>query len=101
MTQNPLAAWVTIIVMDVWHWTSLVVLLSYAGLVSIPDAYYQAAKIDGASPWKVFRYIQLPKMKHCADHRDPVALHGQLQHLHRALRADRRRPGQLDHAAVD
>lgn len=63
MTQNPFAAWVTIIVMDVWHWTSLVVLLSYAGLVSIPDAYYQAAKIDGASPWKVFRYIQLPKMK--------------------------------------
>jgi glycerol transport system permease protein len=49
--------------MDVWHWTSLVVLLSYAGLVSIPDAYYQAAKIDGASNWSVFRYIQLPKMK--------------------------------------
>ena len=63
MTQDPLAAWITIIVMDVWHWTSLVVLLAYAGLVSIPDAYYQAAKIDGASPWKVFRYIQLPKMK--------------------------------------
>ena len=57
MTQQPFSAWVTIIVMDVWHWTSLVVLLSYAGLVSIPDAYYQAAKIDGASPWKVFRYI--------------------------------------------
>ncbi|HVK90391.1 MAG TPA: sugar ABC transporter permease [Mycoplana sp.] len=56
-------AWVTLIVMDVWHWTSLVVLLCYAGLVSIPDAYYQAAKIDGASRWAVFRYIQLPKMK--------------------------------------
>jgi len=63
MTQDPVAAWVTIIAMDVWHWTSLVVLLSYAGLVSIPDAYYQAARIDGASPWSVFRYIQLPKMK--------------------------------------
>jgi len=63
MTQSPFAAWATIITMDVWHWTSLVVLLSYAGLVSIPDAYYQAAKIDGASPLKVFRYIQLPKMK--------------------------------------
>ena len=63
MTRSPFAAWATIITMDVWHWTSLVVLLSYAGLVSIPDAYYQAAKIDGASPWKVFRYIQLPKMK--------------------------------------
>ncbi|KNG94219.1 carbohydrate ABC transporter permease [Pseudaestuariivita atlantica] len=63
MTQNPLAAWITIIVMDVWHWTSLVVLLSYAGLVSISDAYYQAARIDGASRWSVFRYIELPKMK--------------------------------------
>jgi glycerol transport system permease protein len=62
-TQDPVAAWVTMILMDVWHWTSLVVLLTYAGLVSIPDAYYQAAKIDGASPWAVFRYIQLPKLK--------------------------------------
>ncbi len=63
MTQDPLAAWITIIAMDVWHWTSLVVLLSYAGLVSIPDDYYRAARIDGASNFAVFRYIQLPKMK--------------------------------------
>lgn len=62
-TQDPVAAWFTTILMDVWHWTSLVVLLSYAGLRSIPDAYYQAAKIDGAGAWAVFRYIQLPKMK--------------------------------------
>src|SRR5919106_724332 len=55
--------WVTVCLMDVWHWTSLVVLLAYAGLVSIPDAYYQAAKIDGARSWAIFRYIQLPKMK--------------------------------------
>jgi len=62
-TQQPVAAWLTTVLMDVWHWTSLVVLLAYAGLCSIPDAYYQAAKIDGASAWAVFRYIQLPKMK--------------------------------------
>lgn len=60
--RDPFDAWVTVIIMDVWHWTSLVVLLCYAGLVSIPDAYYQAAKIDGASRWAVFRFIQLPKM---------------------------------------
>lgn len=60
---NWIDAWVTIIVMDVWHWTSLVVLLCYSGLVAIPEAYYQAARIDGASKWKVFRYIQLPKMQ--------------------------------------
>ncbi|MGR3442078.1 MAG: carbohydrate ABC transporter permease, partial [Thalassococcus profundi] len=61
-TQDTLDAWITIIVMDVWHWTSLVALLAFAGLKSIPDAYYQAAKIDQASRWKVFRYIELPKM---------------------------------------
>ncbi len=62
-TQQPVSAWLTTVLMDVWHWTSLVVLLAYAGLCSIPDAYYQAAKIDGSSTWAVFRYIQLPKMK--------------------------------------
>jgi len=62
-TRQPLAAWFTIVLMDVWHWTSLVVLLSYAGLCSIPDAYYQAARIDGAGRLAIFRFIQLPKMK--------------------------------------
>ncbi len=62
-TQDTFSAWITVVVMDVWHWTSLVVLLCYAGLSSIPDAYYQAARIDGASKWAVFRHIQLPKMK--------------------------------------
>jgi glycerol transport system permease protein len=61
-TSDPIAAWITVIVMDVWHWTSLVALLCYAGLQAIPDAYYQAAKIDQASRWKVFRYIELPKL---------------------------------------
>jgi len=63
-TRQPISAWFTLILMDVWHWTSLVALLCYAGLVSIPDAYYQAAKIDGARSWAVFRFIQLPKLRH-------------------------------------
>jgi glycerol transport system permease protein len=62
-TNNAIHAWMTVIAMDVWHWTSLVALLCYAGLQSIPEAYYQAAKIDQASRWKVFRYIELPKMR--------------------------------------
>jgi glycerol transport system permease protein len=60
---NPFDAWATVLVMDVWHWTSLVALLCYSGLRAIPDAYYQAARIDGASPWAVFRFVQLPKLK--------------------------------------
>lgn len=56
--------WIVIICMDVWHWTSLVVILCYSALTTIPMSYYQAAAIDGASPWQVFRYIQLPKLYH-------------------------------------
>src|ERR1700712_778461 len=62
-TAGVLSAWITIVVMDVWHWTSLIALLSYAGLKSIPDAYYQAARIDGASRLAVFTTIQLPKLR--------------------------------------
>jgi glycerol transport system permease protein len=62
-TGNATHAWLTVLVMDVWHWTPLVALLCFAGLRSIPDAYYQAARIDGASNLAVFRYIQLPKLR--------------------------------------
>ena len=62
-TGNPVHAWLTVLLMDVWHWTPLIGLLGYAGLRSIPDAYYQAASIDGASKAAVFWYVQLPKMR--------------------------------------
>ena len=62
-TADWISAWVTIVAMDVWHWTPLVALLAFAGLRSIPDAYYQAARIDAASRLAVFRYIELPKMR--------------------------------------
>ena len=63
VTQDAVSAWTTIVVIDVWHWTPLVILLSYAGLRAIPDAYYQAARIDGASRWAVFAKIELPKLQ--------------------------------------
>ncbi|MEO5728536.1 MAG: sugar ABC transporter permease [Byssovorax sp.] len=62
-TARAFDAWITVLIMDVWHWTPLVTLLCYAGLRAIPEAYYQAARIDGASPWAVFRYIELPKLR--------------------------------------
>jgi len=61
--NNPIDAWLTVVLMDVWHWTSLIALLCYSGLRAIPDAYYQAAQIDRASNWAIFKYIQLPKLK--------------------------------------
>jgi len=62
-TSSPLDAWITLMFMEVWHWTPLVALLAYSGLRAIPEAYFQAARIDGASAWATFRYIQLPKMR--------------------------------------
>ena len=62
-TASPVDAWITVMLMEVWHWTPLVALLAYSGLRAIPEAYYQAAKIDGASAWSIFLYVQLPKMR--------------------------------------
>ena len=62
-TASASQAWFTLLAMDVWHWTSLVALLSYSGLRSIPDPYYQAAQLDGASQWQTFRWVELPKLK--------------------------------------
>ncbi len=62
-TGDPVDAWLTVLLMDVWHWTPLVALLCYSGLRAIPEAFYQAAEIDRASRWAVFRYIQLPRLK--------------------------------------
>ena len=62
-TGSALDAWITLLLMDVWHWTSLVALLAFAGLASIPRACYQAAELDGANAWQVFRYVELPRLR--------------------------------------
>jgi glycerol transport system permease protein len=61
--NSAVVTWIVLALMDTWHWTSLVVLLCFAGLRAIPDDYYRAASIDGASRWAVFRHIQLPKLR--------------------------------------
>lgn len=60
---HPLAAWVPVILADVWKTTPFVALLLLAGLQTIDPALYQAARIDGAGPWQRFRYITLPLLR--------------------------------------
>ncbi|MGE0623597.1 MAG: carbohydrate ABC transporter permease [Pseudomonadales bacterium] len=62
-TAEPLHAWITLLMMDVWHWTSLVALLAFSGLTAIPAPYYQAAAMDGMSGAQVFRHVELPRLK--------------------------------------
>lgn len=57
-----LHTWLLLLTVDTWHWLGLVVVMAYAGLSSIPEAYRQAAAIDGASRWDVFRFIELPRI---------------------------------------
>jgi glycerol transport system permease protein len=61
--NDPLTAWIVLLLMDAWHWTGLVVLLCYSGLRAIPEPYLQAARIDGAGPWAIFRHVQLPRLR--------------------------------------
>jgi glycerol transport system permease protein len=63
VSSSTVDAWWTVLAMDIWHWTPLVVLICYAGLQAIPEEYYMAAKIDRASPWKTFRYVTLPNLR--------------------------------------
>ncbi|MBW6399611.1 sugar ABC transporter permease [Roseomonas sp. HJA6] len=50
----------TLVMVEVWHWTPLVMLILLGGLASLPLDPYEAAKIDGASAWQAFRHITLP-----------------------------------------
>jgi glycerol transport system permease protein len=61
--NTPWHVWGALAAMDAWHWTSLVVLLCYAALQTVPEEHYRAAQIDGASRWAVFRYVQLPRLR--------------------------------------
>lgn len=52
-----------IVLMDTWQWTPLVVLIVLARLKSIPNQLYEAADLDGATPWETFRYVTYPLIK--------------------------------------
>jgi glycerol transport system permease protein len=62
-TGDVIDAWITLLMMDVWHWTSLVTLLAFAGLSAIPPACYQAAVLDGAGRWQTFWYVEFPRLR--------------------------------------
>ena len=52
-----------VLLVDIWEWSPLVFLILYAGLSGLPREPYEAAELDGASGWMVFRRITLPLLK--------------------------------------
>ena len=60
----PHTALMTIVMIEVWQWTPFVMILIYAGLLSMPEEPFEAATIDGASGWQRFRYLTLPFLRY-------------------------------------
>jgi multiple sugar transport system permease protein len=50
----------TVIFIDVWQWTPMIVLIALAGLSTLSDEPDEAARVDGANAWQRFRHITLP-----------------------------------------
>ena len=50
----------SLVVVEVWHWTPLVMLIVLGGLAALPIEPYESARLDGASEWQLFRFITLP-----------------------------------------
>jgi raffinose/stachyose/melibiose transport system permease protein len=57
---DPNMALGTIAAVDVWKGVGIATLIFMAGIVAIPTEYYEAARMDGASSWRIFRTITLP-----------------------------------------
>jgi multiple sugar transport system permease protein len=55
-------AFLTVVLMDVWHWTPFVTLTLLAGLTAMPKEPLEQAQVDGANRWQVFRYLTIPMM---------------------------------------
>lgn len=60
---NPLPAFISIIVAEVWKTTPFMAILLIAGLTNIPEDLYRSAKVDGASAWYTFTRVTLPLLR--------------------------------------
>lgn len=61
--SDPHLAWLPIILADVWKTTPFVVLLLLAGLQTIDESLYEAARMDGATDWQQFWHVTLPLLR--------------------------------------
>jgi multiple sugar transport system permease protein len=60
---DPLKAFIGLVALDVWEWTPLMFLILLAGLQSLPQEPFEAAKVDGAGPWRTFVDHTLPMLR--------------------------------------
>jgi len=61
--SDPLLALPGIILVDIWEWTPFMFLILLAGIQSLPQEPFEAARVDGASAWETFRHLTLPMLR--------------------------------------
>jgi multiple sugar transport system permease protein len=52
-----------LILVDIWEWTPFMFLILLAGIQSLPQEPFEAARVDGASAWNVFVHLTLPMLR--------------------------------------
>lgn len=60
---DPSLALLSVAAVDIWKGVGLATLIYIAGIVAIPNEYYEAARVDGASGWSVFRHVTVPLVR--------------------------------------
>ncbi len=58
--SNPYGALASVILVDIWQWTPFCFLVFLAALQGVPEELYEAARVDGASPWDMLKEVMLP-----------------------------------------
>ena len=61
--SDPLLAFISVVIMDVWQWTPFMFLILLAGLEGLPKEPFESAEVDGASAWQMLFWVTLPLMK--------------------------------------
>lgn len=61
--SDPSLALPALVLVDIWEWTPLITLITLAGLTALPEEPFEAARVDGASGWQVFRFVTLPMVR--------------------------------------
>ena len=62
-TGDPNLALISVMIVDVWHWTSFLFLILLAGVESLPQELIEAARVDGASETQIYRHVLLPLLR--------------------------------------
>ena len=62
-TADPNTALLSVIIVDIWHWTSFLFLIMLAGVESLPHELAEAARVDGANEVQIYRHVFLPLLR--------------------------------------